>query len=273
MHERLASGAGELTSSQRELAAHLMRRQREFAYASAAQVARELGVSGSTVVRFAQQLGYDGWPDLQEALRNEMREGERLVGLPPESAQFLDEYVEVQVNNLRFLATQADPLEEAAQAIAGASTVWLAGDRASSYIAGFAAHFLRMLRPAVRLVGSGAANPVDELLDAEPTDVFWLTSMKRYSRSSLALARHLAGRMHIVLLTDEVTSPVSKYANTRVYFAPDSVTALRSDVGAYATAHALVLAVARQVPGSRDRLRRAEGLWDEFDLFHKEDGS
>src|SRR5690606_28410611 len=82
------------------------RHRRELAYASAAQVARELGVSASTVVRFAQQLGYDGWPSLQRALREELRESDRLVGLPPESAHFLDEYVEVQVRNVRFLATQ-----------------------------------------------------------------------------------------------------------------------------------------------------------------------
>ena len=273
LQERLASVAGSLTSSQRSLATHLARHRRELAYASAAQVARELDVSASTVVRFAQQLGYDGWPSLQRALREELRESDRLVGLPPESAHFLDEYVEVQVRNLRFLATQADAIEEAARTLAAARTVWLAGDRASSYIAGFAAHFLRMLRPGVRLLDGGSSAAVDRLLDASEEDAVWLTSMRRYSRRSLALARHLAGRMQVVLLTDEVTSPLSPYANTRVYFAPDSVTALRSDVGAYATAHALVLAVARHVPGSRGRLARAEALWDEFELFHREDRS
>lgn len=268
---RLASLADSLTASQRALAERLLRRPHELAYASAAQVARELGVSASTVVRFAQLLGHDGWPALQRRLREELRDGDRLVGLPPESPSFLDEYVEVQVRNVRFLATQAEAVDQAARTLAAARAVWVAGDRVSSYIAGFAAHLLRMLRPDVRLLSGGVSATVDSLLDVAPDDAVWLTSMRRYSRSSVALGRYLSGRAKLVLLTDEVTSPLSPYADTRVYFAPDSVTALRSDVGAYATAHALVLAVARHVPGSRDRLARAEALWDDFELFHREE--
>lgn len=271
LQERLATLADSLTSSQRALAEHLLRHPRELAYASAAQVARELGVSASTVVRFAQLLGYDGWPALQRRLREELREGDRLVGLPPESPSFLGDYVEVQVRNVRFIATQADAIEEAARTLAAARAVWVAGDRASSFIAGFAAHLLRMLRPDVRLLAGGVSAAVDDLLDVAPEDAVWLTTMRRYSRNSVALGRYVARRARLVLLTDEVTSPLSPYADTRVYFAPESVTALRSDVGAYATAHALVLAVARHVPGSRDRLARAEALWDEFQLFHRED--
>jgi len=261
----------QLTPAQRTVADHLAHRQRELAYASAAQVARELGVSPSSVVRFAQLLGYDGWPALQAELRLQLYASRRLVDLAPESAEFLGQFVSAQSRNLAFLSSQAEAIEEAADLLASARVVWLSGDRSSAFIAGYAAHHLRMLRPDVHLLEGGAANFSDKLLDASPRDALWLTSMSRYSRNSVALARHLERRVPIILLTDEATSPLIPYADTRVLFATESITSLHSDIAAYATAHALVLAVARQVPGARARLEQAEALWDEFELFHKED--
>ncbi|MCK9520803.1 MAG: MurR/RpiR family transcriptional regulator [Dehalococcoidia bacterium] len=261
----------QLTPAQRTVADHLAHRQRELAYASAAQVARELGVSPSSVVRFAQLLGYDGWPALQAELRLQLYASRRLVDLAPESAEFLGQFVSAQSRNLAFLSSQAEAIEEAAGLLASARVVWLSGDRSSSFIAGYAAHHLRMLRPDVHLLEGGVANFSDKLLDASPRDALWLTSMSRYSRNSVALARHLERRVPIILLTDEATSPLIPYADTRVLFATESITSLHSDIAAYATAHALVLAVARQVPGARARLEQAEALWDEFELFHKED--
>lgn len=268
--ERLAPVAGGLTTAQRTVAKHLSDRQRELAYASAAQVARELDVSPSTVVRFAQLLGYDGWPALQEELRADLYASRRLIDLAPSSSEFIGKFVASQTRNIRFLAGQAHAIEVAAKLLAEARTVWLGGDRSSSHIAGYAAHHLRMVRPNVHLLEGGAAGFSDHLLDFTSDDVLWLTSMSRYSRNSVALARHLKGRLPIVLLTDEAASPLAPHTDTRVLFAFDSITSLHSDIGAYATAHALVLAVARQVPGVRTRLKQAEALWDEFDLFHKE---
>lgn len=268
--DRLAHAAHKLSGSQRVLADHLHHHQKELAYASAAQVARDLNISPSTVVRFAQLLGYDGWPALQAELRARSREDRRLVELAPTSDDFLAQFVQVQRRNLDLLATQARAVEQAATVLASAQNIWLGGDRASSYIAGYAAHFLRLVRPGVRLL-NGGSGAVDKLLDVQPTDALWLTSMSRYSRRSVKLAQYLSGKVPIVLLTDEVTSPLIPYATTRLHFASAAVTSLRSDAAAYATAHALVLAVAQRVPGTRARLEQAEALWGEFDQFHKEE--
>ena len=269
--ERIASSLATLTVAERTLADHLVRHRRELAYASAAQVARELGVSASTAVRFAQTLGFEGWPALQHALRAELHGLERLVDLAPRESDFLASYVDSQTRNLAFLVTQAHDVEAAAEILATAPTIWTVGDRTSAYVAGFARHFLRMVRPDVRSLDAEPGAVPDHLLDVEPDHAVWLVATSRYARRTVRLARHLAGRAPIVVMTDEGASPLLPYATVRLRFATDSVSSLRSDVAAFATAHALVLAVARRVPGARARLERAETLWDEFELFHKEE--
>ncbi len=253
------------------LADHLHHHPHELAYASAAQVARDLKISPSTVVRFAQQLGYEGWPALQSDLREQVRQSRRLVEMAPTSDEFLTHYVQVQRRNLELLATQAGAIEKAAETLATARSVWISGDRASAYIAGYAAHFLRLVRPGVRLLDGGSSGALDRLLDLGDGDALWLTSMSRYSSRSVKLAQYLSGKVPVVLLTDEVTSPLLPYATTRLLFASASVTSLRSDVAAYATAQALVLATARKTPGARARLEQAETLWGEFEQFYKEE--
>lgn len=260
-----------LTAAERTIAEYVDRHLRELAYASAAQVARELGVSASTAVRFAQALGFDGWPALQRALRDEAYERHRLVDLAPDEDSFLAAYVETETRNIAFLTTQSAELEAAAAMLASASTVWTVGERGSSFVAGFARHFLRMVRPGVRTLDAEPGAVPDLLLDVAQGDVVWLTSIARYARRTVRLARSLHGRVPIVLLTDEGASPLLPYATVRLRFAAESVSSLRSDVAAFATAQALVLAVARRVPGARDRLERAESLWDEFEVFHKEE--
>jgi DNA-binding MurR/RpiR family transcriptional regulator len=261
-----------LSAAQRTIAEQLHSRQRELAYASAAQVARELEVSASSVVRFAQTLGYDGWPALQEELRDQLHETRLLVSLTPESAEYIEQFVSAQGRNLAVLAGQAEAIERAAAQLASARTIWLAGDRASAQVAAYAANYLRMIRPGVRLLPGSASAYADHLLDVEPGDALWLTSMSRYSRNSLALARDLRTRLPIVLLTNEETSPLLPFATTTVLFATQSVSSLPSDVAAYATAHVLVLALARRTKGVQERLERAETLWARLQLF-AEDGS
>ncbi len=268
---RLVRQADDLTVAQRAVADQLHSRQHELAYASATQVARELGVSASTVVRFAQTLGYEGWPTLQRELRRQLRETKRLVSLTPEGAEYIEQFVAAQAQNLAFLARQAQVIERAATVLAEADVVWIGGDRASAQVAAYTAHYLRMIRPGVRLLPGSASGYSDLLLDLKGSDALWLTSMSRYSRDSVTLARSVRTVLPIVLLTNEARSPLLPFANTCVLFATESISSLPSDVAAYATAHVLVLAVARLAKGVPERLERAETLWAELELF-QEDG-
>lgn len=260
-----------LTYSERRVADHLTHHFRELAYANASQIARELDLASSTIVRFAQKLGFDGYPSLQVALQNEVQAQHRIVDLAPSGSDFLPEYVRTEVENVEFLATQATELSQAAELLAGANRVWVIGERASYFTASLGHHFLRMVRANVRLFNAQAGDYPDSLLEIAEGDVAWVVSMSRYSRRTFEIAKHLYGRVPVVLQSDEHASPLLPFAAVRLRFATSSVTSLRSDVGGVATAQALVMAVAHRTAGAADRLKRAEDLWRDFGIFYKED--
>lgn len=270
MRARIDACYPSLTPAERQIADHISGHYRELAYAGASQLARELGLAVSTLVRFAQKLGYPGYPNLQAALQREYGQQHRLVDLVPQGPDFLPAYVETEMANLRHLASQGAALAAAADLLAAADRVWVTGDRTSAFTAALGRHLLRMVRPSVSFLGAQAGDVPDDLLDVAPGDAVWVVSMSRYSRRTFRLAEYLHGRLPLVLMCDEHPSPLLPFATVRLRFATDSVTGLRSDVGATAAAQALVMAVAQRIPDAAGRLERAEDLWGEFDVFYKE---
>jgi DNA-binding MurR/RpiR family transcriptional regulator len=257
-----------LTTAERRIADHLSHHYRELAYANASQIGRQLELAASTIVRFAQKLGFDGYPSLQAALQTEVQANHRLVGLAPTGPDFLPAYVETEMENVGFMVSQAESIAQAADLLARARRLWLVGERASHFTAALGHHLLRMVRSDVRLLGGAAGDYPDALLDVEEGDAALIVSMSRYSRRSLRIARRLHDRIPVVLLTDEHASPLLPFAAVPIRFATSSVTSLRSDVGAIATVQALVMAVAQRTAGSAARLERAEALWRDFDVFY-----
>lgn len=270
VRERIQRHYGALTLAERRIADHLSHRYRELVYANASQIARELDLAPSTIVRFAQKLGFDGYPALRSALQGEFQAQHRLTELAPSGLDFLPDYVRTEMENVAFAATQAAEITRAAQLLADADRVWVTGNRASHFTAGLAHHFLRMIRPDVRVLDALPGDYPDVLLEIAPGDVAWVVSMSRYSRRTFRVAEHLYGSTPIVLMSDEHASPLLPFATVRVRFATNSVTSLRSDVGAIATMQALVMAVAQRTVGAADRLKRAEDLWRDFGVFYTE---
>src|SRR5690606_14360189 len=115
--------------------------------------------------RFAQALGFGGWLELQGALKHESSEWQRLVDLAPGEGRYLAEFVNTEMDNLRYLLGQDDQLDEAAQILAGADQVWLLGNRASSHVTTMTHQFLSITRPGVRLLSGDVSATPEQLLD------------------------------------------------------------------------------------------------------------
>lgn len=271
VRERIAQVERGFTESERRIADYLLARYRELTYANASQLARALDLSASTLVRFAQKLGFDGYPSLQRRLQDEFFEQQSLVAAAPSASDFVASFVDSQVHNLKSLVGQSAALSEAGSLLCSADTLWVAGDRSSAFVATLGQHYLRMIRPAVRTLGFLPGEWPDQLLDVGSSDAVLLVSVSRYSQRSFALARHLSGRTPLVLLTDALPSPVLPYADVSLRVSTDDISGLRSDVSAVAMLQALILTVAQRTPAAADRIAQAESLWDDFRVFHKEE--
>jgi len=269
--ELIAHRSASFTPSERQIADLLLGDPLSTGFSSATELAQQLGISTSTVVRFAQSLGFRGWLELQAALKHESTERQRLVDMAPVEERFLSAFVNTELDNLKYMLGQDDELEAAAALLAGASGVWLVGNRASRFVVGIAHHFLNMIRPGVRILRDDVRSTPDQLLDVGPGQAALVVCISRYARSTLELTGHLAKSMPVVLLTDEFASPLLSHATVSLRFATAGVSSWKSSTGAFSMTQALVMAVARKCRGSKERLRRAEELWREFGTYSEEE--
>lgn len=264
IRERIEQRLHTLTSTERAIAQHVTQHYSDSMLTNASQVARELNVSPSTVVRFAQKLGFVGYSEFRQALHHEMQERHRITGLGVEAKDFPQRYLLSETDNLQYLSGQWPTVVRSADILARAQRVWVAGDRSSGYLMSFAAHFLRWVRPDVFRIGKDLP---DELLDVKADDALLISSMSRYSRSSLQIITTLQGQLPIVLISDEHSSPLAPHAQEVLRFHSKSVSTLRSLTAGLSLVQALVMETATRHDGTCVRLERAEELWSSFGIF------
>ncbi|MGV0744003.1 MurR/RpiR family transcriptional regulator [Mycolicibacterium sp. XJ870] len=188
--------------------------------ASAARLAERAEVSPPTVLRFAQSLGYDGFADLQVALRAELsdRSSGPITRLPdaPPAGSLLDRLLQqARAQNDRAAETLAmlpDSAVDAAVALLAdpGRTLYLHGGRFSQLLATHLAAHLEQLRPGVRVLEDPTGRDLGALLELARTDVVVLFDYHRYQRSAAELADrvHRAGAT-VLLITDDLSCPVA----------------------------------------------------------------
>lgn len=269
IRDLIASHANRFTASERKIANLLLSERGVGSSLTAAEVAGELGMSSSTVVRFAQSLGFNGWLALQSAYKASSAR-HRITGLAPTDEDFLSTWVEIEQLNLESLPPQQEDINHAAELIANAKTVWVTGNRLSSFVVGVVQHFLHLTRTGVRTLSGDAHSHPDQLLDVSSNDVVVVSCLSRYTQTTHDLVAYLAERMKVVLITDEFTSPLLPYATIHLHVQTKSISSWRSSTAVFALAQVLVMATARKIPNVQERLKQAENLWEYFHTYTEE---
>jgi DNA-binding MurR/RpiR family transcriptional regulator len=238
---------------------------------SAARLAERAEVSPPTVLRFAQSLGFDGFTDLQVALRAELSALSTgpLTRLPdePPAGSLLDRLLrQARAQNERSvdtLATLPGPALEAAVALMADATrsLYLHGGRFSLLLAQHLAAHLEQLRPGVRLLAEPAGRDLGAMMELTRRDVVVLFDYHRYQRSAAELAArvHRAGAT-VVLITDDLTCPVAPDAEV-VLAASSTVGTVYQSMAAGFLLTELLIPLVMDAIGEPARTRMA--LWEE----------
>lgn len=269
-HEWVSGQSSRLSQGETRLATHLVEHLDLWAFESAAQLAARLGVHRSTVVRFAKNLGMDGFPALQEKARSAL-----LTAFSPSSqrrsgkvqADPLEEIYQREQMNLRQTFERMDLkiLDAVARDIAGARRLFLFGRRFSYPIALYLSLALNTMRGDVWLAPEPGGTVIDALFDLTEADLALIVSLRRHSPEVQRTIEYLGeAKVPRVLLTD-VSIGVDRVPGMRVLQANvgsssllDSYTALTS-VG-----HTLLSLVSRHIPGCEMRLEAVERAWNRF---------
>jgi DNA-binding MurR/RpiR family transcriptional regulator len=250
-----------------QVAAYALDNPDDIAFGTASSIASAADVQPSTLVRFAQHLGYEGFSDIQQVFRERLRERtstyeERLATLRSgtaadhKEAAILDGFLNAASKSISELSHSVEPasLAEAVEILSRAGTVFLLAQRRSYPISTYMAYAFGKLKVRSLLIGSPAGIDPEMLAMAGPQDAAIAVSFSPYASATVDHARQLAGQaVPIVAITDSAFSPLAEYAKVWFEVAEADYAGFRSLSATMALAMALTVSVAERRRQGRRR--------------------
>ena len=271
------------SKGQRQIARYLLEKYDKAAYMTAAKLGSEVSVSESTVVRFVMELGYEGYPEFQKALQDMIRTKltsfqrmeviNHLIG----DGDVLEKVLNSDVDKIRRTldGISRESFESAVSKIVTARTIYIIGVRSSSSLAGFLNYNFRMMFDNVKFVQTTSGSEMfEQLLGIGEGDVMIAISFPRYSTriiNAVEFARRVGA--DVVALTDSPESPIAAHSTHLLVAQSDMVSFVDSLVAPLSIINAMIVAVARLKQDEvHERLRRLEKIWDDYDVYDKNQG-
>lgn len=282
LSERIRLKSPDFSKGQRKIAKYIEEHAEQVAFMTASKLGVTVGVSESTVVRFATEIGYSGYPALQQAMqemiRSKMTSVQRLErtsnNIPIE--QLLDAILEQDTDILKRTKENIDheAFYKTVDALVGAKRVFVLGAGSSLALATFLAHYLRLVFDTVQLIeATGEANILQQMLAVGEDDAVIAISFPRYSKKAVKTLRFASDRgATTVAITDSLLSPLVEYADHLLLARSEMVSFVDSVVASLSVINALIVTVAiRKKEQVAENLRLIESIWDEYGVYEKVD--
>ena len=266
------------SKGQRLIARYIAEHYDKAAFMTASRLGATVGVSESTVVRFATELGYDGYPHLQKALqemiRNRLTAVQRMevAGDRMGNRDVLETVLGSDVEKIRLTLDELDrdAFHRSAEAIAGARKIYILGVRSASALANFMGFYFTLLFENVCVLYTNSVSEIfEQLLHIGPEDVFVGISFPRYSQRTLSAMKYSKDRgAKVIALTDSRLSPLARYADHTLIAKSDMASFVDSLVAPLSVINALIVQVTmgrqEEVESTFNQL---ESIWDEYHVY------
>jgi DNA-binding MurR/RpiR family transcriptional regulator len=269
--ELIAAASNDLTPTERRIAEAVLDDPSLLAFGTVAELARQVGTSRPSIVRFAVKLGFDGYTDLQGHVRTGV--SQRLFK-PSDRIRHDDEkqtersrVVLTDAVSAVFDATDDDRLPALGDPIAAADTVWVVSGETSQAGAITLVSGLSIVRPQVRFVDEHSAGT--DLAGAGKRDVAVAFDFYRYRQQAVDIASAFSDAgVSIIAITDGPLSPLARLTDTWLGIDVPAVGPFDSSVPAVAAAELLVAHVARKLhTQATKRIDRTEAMWATTNTF------
>ena len=279
--QRIEKKSPDFSKGQRRLAEYIKENYDIAAYLTASKLGNEAGVSESTVVRFAYQLEYDGYPELQKAIQVIVKTNSNSVQrLSLSSKRYQEKGVLKSVmytdaDRLRDTIQNGIDEEEFKKAVSyinECQRLFILGARSAAYLSGLLGYYLKMMFDNVFIVDANSTSEtLEQIYNIGEKDVMFGVTFPRYSKRTiyaLQYARNHGART--IALTDNYQSPIVEYANCTLIAKSDVMTIVDSMVGPLSVVNALVTAIALlRKEDVEKRLMALEELWNEYDVYNR----
>lgn len=270
------------SKGQRMIIKYITENYDKAAFMTAGKLGRTVGVSESTVVRFASELGYDGYPGMrkamQEMVRNRLTAVQRIEVAKEQIDRndILDAVLSADMEKLHSTMDEVnkEDFARAVDMILKADNIYIVGMRSSTALANFMGFYLNLLLDNVHLVHDTSVSEVyEQVFRIKEGDVFIGISYPRYSsRTIKAMQFAKSTGAAAIGITDGQSSPFVGVADINLFAKSDMVSFLDSLVAPMSLINALIVAIGYQRPESlSDTFRRLEGIWSEYEVYEKLD--
>lgn len=268
------------SKGQKQIARFILEHYDKAAFMTASRLGTTVGVSESTVVRFATELGYDGYPHLQRALqemiRNKLTSVQRMEVSSDRMGgrDVLQSVLHADMDMIRQTLDEIDrdAFQGAVDALIGAKRIYILGVRSSSALSSFVGFYFNLLFENVRLVHTNSVSEIfEQVLRVGPGDVVFGVSFPRYSKRTLSAMQYARDRgARVIALTDSRLSPLARVADHLLLARSDMASFVDSLVAPLSVINALIVAVGMS---RRDEIEQTfnklESIWEEYDVYEK----
>lgn len=271
---------GELSKGQRLIGRYITEHYDKAAFMTAAKLGAKVGVSESTVVRFATEIGFEGYPQLQRALQEMIRS--RLTTVQRMEAtndqisggDVLGKVLSLDIEKIRrtMEETSREDFNHAVEAIVAAENIYIMGVRSASAIASFLNFYFNHIFSNAKLVNTSSTSEVFEQIHRiGKNDVLISLSFPRYSQITVSAA-HFAKDTgaKVIAITDSKDSPLSQHSDYLLLARSEMVSFIDSLVAPLSLVNALIVAVGlKQIDQVGDTYRKLESIWDAYNVYEK----
>lgn len=275
---RINERYGKMSKGHKAIAAYIMDHYDQAVFMTAAKLGQELGISESTVVRFASGIGYEGYPQMQEALaewvKNKLNTVEKMDVKYAGSTQseILTSVLKSDMEKIQHTIEHLDPVafETAVDIILNARTAYVLGIRSCEPLAGFLSFYLNMIRGnVIQLKTTSTSEIFEQMIRINEEDVIIGISFPRYSMRTLKAMEFANDRnANVVTITDSVHSPMNLYSSCNLLARSDSVSIVDSLVAPLSVINALVVALCLKQPETvRENLEMLERVWNNYQVY------
>ncbi|WP_414697568.1 MurR/RpiR family transcriptional regulator [Peptacetobacter sp. AB845] len=266
-----------LSKGQKLIAQYILNNYDKVAFMTACKLGETVGVSESTVVRFANALGYSGYPKLQAALqeliKNKLTTVQRVEMANDYSDEntILNKILKGDMDNIRETLEEIDgeAFQEATARLLKARKIYILGMRTSFVVAQYLGFYLGIILDNVHTVRMDMGDAFEQIVRIGEGDVVIAFSFPRYSKKSFQLVKYAKEKgAHVISITDSLFAPIASVSDNTLIVKSNMASFVDSLVPAMSVANALAVSVGmKEKEDIKEHFDDLEQMWDKYGMF------
>ena len=266
-----------LSKGQKLIAQYILNNYDKVAFMTACKLGETVGVSESTVVRFANALGYSGYPKLQAALqeliKNKLTTVQRVEMAHDYSDDFaiLNKVLKSDIDNIRSTLEDIDEraFKEASNKLLRARKIYILGMRSSFVVAQYLGFYLDIILDNVHIIRMDMGDAFEQIVRINEEDVIVAISFPRYSKKSYQIVNYAKEKgAHVISLTDSLFAPVASLADNTLLVKSNMASFVDSLVPALSISNALAISVGmKEKEDIKQHFDDLEQIWKRYSVY------